>query len=298
MDLPSKYGLRITAGPEYHKHVAVPVNSTQPLVITTDAATITLTVHIKDYRGAPAPAQSSWPRRGPINPPSSTPRSAPPNSAYFASAQHATARYGLRFSLTPHRPFAASDVELGNDFDAPVRALLPPGFAAALRVVSTVVDPGLRGDPYADRPYLYGPLVSSANVMRVGPAVMQKCEEGESRDTRGDGGAPMELDLTEGGEGQEAERVRREAGVPDEAAARRKWFLDAENKKGFTFEEGRTYDFDFFNGYLDFNGETLRLVRLTQELTLHDLDFTLKLPMGFTFDLLKHMGDEKIPPLR
>jgi hypothetical protein len=249
---PSIYVLRVTAGPEYQTHIPVAVNSPKPLVITTDAATIALTVHIKGHRPAPSPPR--WPpRAGP------TVSAAPPSGAYFATPSRATARYGLRFSLTPRRPLSASDVELGNDFDAPVRALLPPGFAAALRAVSSLVDPGLRGDPYADRPYLYGPLVSSANVMRVGNAAVSG-EEGVK--------GSMELDLMEGAEGEEAEGVRRGAGVPEEAAARRKWFLDEEKRKAFTFEEGRTYDFDFGNSFLNFNGEVPR--EAEPRLTLHD----------------------------
>jgi hypothetical protein len=270
----SKYALRVTAGPEYRAHMPVPVNSAAPLVITTEAATVELTVHVRDYRAAPPPPSNplAAPRRRPfLDGARSTPRGPAPEAkgsggaprprgeaaatagaaggGYFATAGRASARYGLRFALTPRRALAAADVLLGNDFDAPVRALLPPGFAAALRAASALVDPGLAGDPYADRPFLYGPLASSANVLRVRSRQPEKGERWES----GARGAVMELGLEEGADEGDGEAARRAAGVPDGAGARRKWFLDERNRDGFVFEAGRRYEFDFFNGYLDFN---------------------------------------------
>jgi hypothetical protein len=257
MDPSRKYALRVTAGPEYGTHTPVPVNSGQPLTIATDAATVTLSVHIKSYR---APPQPRWPP-GPGGPPTGNANSPPPaDGDYFKTAAHASARYGLRFSLTPRRPLRGADVLLGNDFDAPVRALLPPGFGAALRVVGTLVDPGLEGDPYAERPFLYGALGSSANVLRFGPVV------GGGAAQKEEGRGAMELDLQEGAEGAEAQEERRRAGLPDGAAARRKWFLEGRNREGFVFEEGRRYDFDFFNGYLDFNGGMAFFAKLVSDL--------------------------------
>ena len=49
-----------------------------------------------------------------------------------------------------------------------MRDRLPPGFNAALRLVKWAIDPGLDGDVYADRPFLYGPLLSSINMLRIG----------------------------------------------------------------------------------------------------------------------------------
>ncbi|OCL09044.1 hypothetical protein AOQ84DRAFT_388436, partial [Glonium stellatum] len=55
------------------------------------------------------------------------------------------------------------------------------------------------------------------------------------------------------------EVVRRELGVPGDAAQRRKFFLQKEKREGFRFEEGRVYACDFFNPYLDFNEFSLKL---------------------------------------
>ncbi|KAJ3474070.1 hypothetical protein NLG97_g10006 [Lecanicillium saksenae] len=110
-----------------------------------------------------------------------------------------------------------------------------------MRIVKWWIDPGLDGDAYADKPHLYGPALSSFNVLRL------------------DGG---EHDAAKGGlwieEGGDEER-RAAQGMPDTGKARMKWALTDANKEQFAFEYGKTYGFDFFNPYLDFANLALRL---------------------------------------
>jgi hypothetical protein len=114
-----------------------------------------------------------------------------------------------------------------------------------MKIVKWGIDPGLDGDVYADRPYLYGPLASSINTLNIGGI-----------DGKGDS---VEIDkeagivVKEGGEGDGTE-LRSEKGVPESEAARKKWFLTESNRRTFTFEKGRSVGCDFFNAYLDFNG--------------------------------------------
>jgi hypothetical protein len=61
--------------------------------------------------------------------------------------------------------------------------------------------------------------------------------------------------IEEGGDGDGVE-AREEFGLPADAAARKKHFLTEQHLKDFTFEKGREYSNDFFNPYLDFNGES------------------------------------------
>jgi Protein of unknown function (DUF1769) len=131
---------------------------------------------------------------------------------------------------------------LGNDFDEPIRELLPPFFDTALQIVKKLVDPGIDGDPLCDKPYLFGPLLSSANVMRVGDA--KGAFEGNDEEV-----------LEEGAEGAEAKTLREKAGMPGEPGPRQKWFLKKQTREEFIFEKDVRYEFDFFNGYLDFNGK-------------------------------------------
>jgi hypothetical protein len=111
------------------------------------------------------------------------------------------------------------------------------------------IDPGLDGDVQADKPYLYGALLSSINVLRIGSK-----DEKALENTKDD-----EADvLTEGADG-DGEAARKELAIPDAAHARQKHFLTEQHRKDFEFEKGREYKCDFFNPYLDFNEFSLKL---------------------------------------
>lgn len=58
----------------------------------------------------------------------------------------------------------------------------------------------------------------------------------------------LEKGLEEGGE------RGGEVGVPEEAQARKKWFLEKGRTEEWVWEKGTVYGVDFFNPYLDFNG--------------------------------------------
>lgn len=143
----------------------------------------------------------------------------------------------------------------GNDFDHPIRDRLPPGFSTAFKIVKWVVDPGLDGDVYAEKPYLYGPAASSVNILSVGDG--EKAESADNKDDDDDDDEEANEDVglvfEEGGDTKGME-ARTETGVPDTIAARKKWFLNEENRKTWNFKEGVAYGCDFFNPYLDFNG--------------------------------------------
>lgn len=121
----------------------------------------------------------------------------------------------------------------------------------------------------AEEPWLYGPLLSSVNVLRVGRA------KGEGRR---DGGQEEGVDVVEeGASDAEGEEERERLGVPEDSKARMKFFLDEEKRKEFEFQRGKCYGCDFFNGFLDFN------------------EFSLRLPLGFTMHIIKHWDGQ---PLR
>ena len=47
--------------------------------------------------------------------------------------------------------------------------------------------------------------------------------------------------------------------MPREAAERAKWALKRGNKESWRWEYGRSYGFDFFNPYVDFEGYKVQL---------------------------------------
>ncbi|KAM0360684.1 hypothetical protein ACHAO7_004212 [Fusarium culmorum] len=232
------YILRITAGPHYDpsQQVEVPVNVAKPTTIKSDRADIELNVRINDYKGLP--------------------RNSPSTSPYFSTEPHAYNRdqYSISFRFTPKKPSSgdtddapgikATDLQFGNDFDHPIRDRLPPGFNTAMGIVRWWIDPGLDGDAYADKPYLYGPALSSFNTIHVG--------EGDFDEEKGG------LWFEEGGD-EDGLEAREEVGAPLTSKARMKWALRTDSKEKWVFEYGQTYGFDFFNPYLNFSDLALNL---------------------------------------
>lgn len=181
------------------------------------------------------------------------PEGSPSTSPYFGSPKRPYDRYSISFSFTPKKPINGRDLVFGNDFDHPIRDRLPPLFDKAFGIVKWWIDPGLEGDVYGDEPYLYGALLSSLNVFRIGPS--NATPASETKDEPEEGEAVV---YEEGAEG-DGEEVRREAGIPNDARQRQKHFLAEQHRADFTFEAGREYMCDFFNPYLDFNEFALKL---------------------------------------
>ena len=232
-----KYYLSVTAGPDYENQKPLPINTEESAHITSDKLTTDLTVRIQNYRGLDASHNPSPHKTSP----------------YFSKAPHEKDLYSVQFSFTPKEDINGHDLVFGNDFDHPIRDKLPPGFQQAFNMVKWFVDPGLYGDVHADEPYLYGPLLSSMNVWRMG--AKDDKEQEKVDEVRANEEVHI---LSEGGDGDGAV-AREAAGVPGDAAARKKFFLTEQHLKNFTFENGRTYENDFFNPYLDFNDFALRL---------------------------------------
>lgn len=91
------------------------------------------------------------------------PEGSPNTHAYFSYPLHKNQEYSITFSFQLKKAISGDSLIFGNDFDNPIRDRLPPGFNTALRIVRWMVDPGVYGDAYADKPYLYGPALSSLN---------------------------------------------------------------------------------------------------------------------------------------
>ena len=231
-----KYLLFVTAGPNYEDQKPLAINTAETTRISSDHLTANLQVRIQNYRGLPD--------------------GSPQTSPYFSKPPHEKDVYSIAFDFTLKEDINGHDLVFGNDFDHPIRDKLPPGFQQAFNLVKWFIDPGLYGDVHADEPYLYGPLLSSINTFRIGPKDDREQEKVE--EVRAD--AEEGTALAEGGDG-DGEDVRQELGIPATGPARQKHFLTEKKQQEFTFEKGREYSNDFFNPYLDFNGEIGRLIR-------------------------------------
>ncbi|TVY37487.1 UPF0590 protein [Lachnellula occidentalis] len=269
------YILQVTAGSEYDiaKHQIVPVNSPKPVSISSELIDVDLNVRVQVWPPSPFNNASTdtyyQSYRG-------LPRSSPQTSPYFSLPQHTKDQYSITFKFSPKSSISADDLVFGNDFDHPIRDRLPPGFGTAMRIVKWAVDPGLDGDVYAEKPYMYGPAASSVNTLHVGSMAEKK-----------DADAGLVFD--EGGDAEGLEH-RKESGIPDDMAARKKYFLNEENRKAWDWEAGRTYGCDFFNPYLDFNGIFLLPAIPPASFPRTNglqIEFALSLP-GFKLPIMKY----------
>ncbi|KFY33577.1 hypothetical protein V494_07496 [Pseudogymnoascus sp. VKM F-4513 (FW-928)] len=233
----NKYTLRVTAGTSYdiNKQETVTVNTAEPISIKSEHTDVALNIRIQNYHGLP--------------------HSSPEHSPYFSIPEYTKHQYSISFSFTPSEAIPGDDLVFGNDFDHPIRDRLPPAFGSAFKIVKWAVDPGLEADVYADKPWLFGKFLSSIDKLWLGS------KNGESAGPK-KGGENFDDKigiLVEEGGAADGLAYRKEKGIPDTAAARKKHFLVEGNRKGFEFEAGRPVFVDFGNPYLDFNKFALKL---------------------------------------
>ncbi|KFY57553.1 hypothetical protein V497_05478 [Pseudogymnoascus sp. VKM F-4516 (FW-969)] len=231
----NKYTLRVTAGTSYdiNTHQTVAVNTPEPISIKSEHTDVSLNIRIQNYKGLP--------------------RSSPADSPYFSIPDYTKHQYSISFSFTPTEAIPGDDLVFGNDFDNPIRDRLPPAFGSAFKIVKWAVDPGLEADVYADQPWLFGKFLSSIDKLWLGSKNSEPAGKG------GDNFDDKIGILVEEGGAADGLAYRKEKGVPDTAAARKKHFLVEGNRKGFEFEAGRPVFVDFGNPYLDFNKFALKL---------------------------------------
>jgi hypothetical protein len=245
-----KYRLQVTAGPSYDTstHTEVAVNSGQAHLIENDLMSCWLNVRVKDYNGLP--------------------HNSPVTSDYFQHPLHTSDRYSIGFSFVPKRNIKGSDLVTGFDFDHSIKDRLPPGFRYAMKIVTTILDPGVYSDPYSDKPYLYGPALSSFFAFRIGEHTSEI--SAEKQVAAHESGAKGVIEEGADGSGQ---RIRADCDIPAKTSKRRKNFLDEKKLENFTFEAGRMYQGDFFNPYLDF------------------ANFALRIP-GFSISVVRYIDDK------
>ncbi|KAK6361797.1 hypothetical protein TWF730_005512 [Orbilia blumenaviensis] len=258
----SNYTLTVTAGPsrDISSHVPVPVNTERPLHFDTDLISTDLFVRIQNYRGSDT--------------------TLPSTSPYFETPPHSTNKDKYSISFAPlifkNTSINGDDLVLGNDFEQPIAKNLPPGFGIAWRVARWVIDPGLDGDPWAEKPWLEGRVLSSVNVIDVG---------------RRDGGKQVDgqVDVLE--EGLHKSKLKNEDGteenIPMDSATRMKLFVQQEKRRKFVFEQGEKYWTDFYNPYLDFNDFALNLPGIS----IHILQYWDGQPLRY---VLKNRVDQTV----
>ncbi|KAJ1561769.1 hypothetical protein HK096_003397, partial [Nowakowskiella sp. JEL0078] len=158
------------------------------------------------------------------------------------------ALFSIQFDLIFKTPINGDDLILGNDFDSKLR--LPPGSNLALSIVKYFIDPGLEADISSERPWAFGPALSSVNIIKSTP--IQNSDGNQDLIQHPESFPTIEIPVIES--------LKSTSMSFTQEAVRRKWFLTKSNRKAFDFAmNSQMYSFDFFNGYLDFNKFALKL---------------------------------------
>lgn len=229
--------LKVTACDNYEgsDSQVVPINSSQPIEFDSSIGKVTLNVRIQGFKGTPDHKSNSH-----------------PTSEYFTLPDKENVNISIEVHLTPSIEINGDDLLFGNDFDDPIRDLLPYGASAGFRFFKWAIDPSVSGDIYCDKPFLYGKALSSFNVVH-----MERNEK-------------LVEPLTENLSDETADGLD----IPLDSAQRQKFFLTEGNRKQFSFKPENVYMMDFFNSYL----------------SLKDSNFKIALP-GFELDLSRYFRE-------
>lgn len=146
----------------------------------------------------------------------------PHTSNYFKVKEHEKDQFSIQLQITFDQDVSGDDLKWGNDFDKPIRDILPYGFNIGFNIMKWYIDPGLEGEPYIDQPYLYGRALSSMNRIKKGDEWV--LIEGEGMDF-------------------------------DSSKERINYFLQEPNRKQFVFKKGETWNFDFYTPYITMGKE-------------------------------------------
>ncbi|KAE8225529.1 hypothetical protein CF319_g1730 [Tilletia indica] len=281
--------LKVSVGSSVEDLKPVRVNDDlHPAVVSTDAFQGRIAIRVKNYHGHAADGEAE-PKR---------------DSKYFSGDGYGK---NMTWSIQVQGRFldgvSTDDLVFGNQFDKPIKHLLPYGTSLALKA-APLIDPTLKLDLYAEEPWAFSPLIGTmyrVNVKRLpkdpsGTSAEELFKESEwpafpSADNEDkathyvqDDTSPLFYLPDKAGEidesiGAEVGTIHNLRGTGAEAnphaeKARANFFHTEEHRKKVKFTSRDVVTTDFANGFLDFN----------------DLGVILPYTAGMKFDL-KRMWD-------
>jgi len=241
----------------------------EPAIISSEAFKGRIAIRVKDYHGF-AP-EGSEPKRG---------------AEYFSGEGYGKQ---MTWSIQIQGRFldgpSTNDLVFGNQFDKPIKQLLPYGTSIALKA-APLIDPTLKFDLYADEPWAFSPLIGTmyrVNVARLPsePTADSSAEEefkskdwpafptpeggrtGESGYVKDDTSALFylpdstthEIDETTGADVGTVHNLRGTGAEanPHAEKTRASFFHSEQHRKQVKFTPRDVVTADFANGFLDFN---------------------------------------------
>ena len=223
----------------------VPVNHTDaPFALTTDHFAGHLEVRIKNFSGE--------------NPPGVEAKS---DSEYFAPGSYGSS---CTWSIAVQGRFDLDGLDadrlvFGNEFDKPIKDSLPYGTGLALQFFK-VIDPNLKHDLYADKPWAFSPLLATMNRTRASrddeQFPLHVTEDLTPLLTNTDGSLNNDIETDK----NTVDNMRGgEHGVEKAHEFRRRWFSHQNNRQKVKVTKDVLITSDFCNGFIDFNTLSLNI---------------------------------------
>lgn len=228
--------LYVSVGANYDELERIIVNHEEPVEIESPHAKIQVVVRIRNYHD---------PQTHEVT-----------NSPYFEQEAHASTQLSIQIGLQLKETVDGDSLLFGNDFDQPIRNMLPYGFSVAFAAFKWI-DPSVDGDVYADSPYLYGKFLTSFNVIQRDGVDEQQHQWKGGPDT----GFHLEETISP---------------QHPNSYERSKYFLSKEHREIVELTPDYIYTADF----------------CTAHLTMGD-QFSIQLP-GFKYDVGKYCGSQPL----
>ncbi|PWN41789.1 DUF1769-domain-containing protein [Ceraceosorus guamensis] len=154
--------LRISIGCSVDDLKVYNVNSEEAALISTDKFQGRVVVRIKEFTGEVPPGKERI-----------------AHTEYFDEGVGKGNTWSIQLQGRFLKDVNANDLVWGNQFEKPIRDILPWGTSVALNALG-YIDPNLKHDIYADRPWAFSPLIATmtrVNVARVPAAAEAKTAE-------------------------------------------------------------------------------------------------------------------------
>ncbi|KAI9207468.1 uncharacterized protein BJ171DRAFT_492820 [Polychytrium aggregatum] len=264
---PSKRKLCVRIGPNTQNLKVYNVNDdSQPQFVDSEYFTGHIAVRVKNFRGF-------------------TPDDTPPIAItpYFGTRRRL---FSIQFSGRFRKEYSVDDVVFGAEFENKVNP--PTGTWVALKFAN-LIDPALLADVYAEKPWLYSPMLCSMNTLNVQPSstALPSVSAGHSVSELASKvqttPSPAELlgAWTWGGEVElKEENTLMFEGIDDVAVAsddvneRRAYFRDQQTRQDTIFKPSQVYHCEIFAPFIDLN--------------------TFDLSLGININLLRYLNDQPI----
>lgn len=210
----------------------VGVNSGKPLVTESEVGKVEVLTYICDFDGCKQHADNSMHNAG--------------DSQFLGGAKaDVGAKRGGNLAIdlyfTPSSDVAGDALLFGNDCTTPVKDYVPALLLnTGLKFFSWWINPTVKGDVYADKPYLYGLALNSFSVI--------------------------------GRDGEEENLASEELEVPSDSAHRIKFFSKKDQCEKFVFEKGHTYLLRFETNFISLKDSKYNIAIPTYGSLTFDID--------------------------